>query len=267
MQMRYLFSSNRMFYLITKNKSYTGYYKRKNLGIGNRELRDACAKAKTAAQKRDLFTRTLLPRHPPVFAEWFRERFTTPHNWYQARSSYVRTSAVMSIVGYILGLGDRHGENILFDASNGDTMHVDFNCLFNKGEKFDVPEVVPFRLTQNMVHAMGPLGVEGLYRKCSQITLKVLQEQMETLMSVLRPFVYDPLVTWNRGGGNSAERTDSEAMVNLKHIEERLKGFIRLDGQTSNMALSTEGVVSQGIALATDIDRLSAMYIGWGAYI
>ena len=38
----------------------------------------------------------------------------------------------MSMVGYILGLGDRHGENILFDSTNGDCVHVDFNCLFSK---------------------------------------------------------------------------------------------------------------------------------------
>ena len=38
----------------------------------------------------------------------------------------------MSMVGYILGLGDRHGENILFDSTNGDCVHVDFNCLFNR---------------------------------------------------------------------------------------------------------------------------------------
>ena len=38
----------------------------------------------------------------------------------------------MSMVGYILGLGDRHGENVLFDSTNGDCVHVDFNCLFNK---------------------------------------------------------------------------------------------------------------------------------------
>jgi hypothetical protein len=31
-----------------------------------------------------------------------------------------------------IGLGDRHGENILFDSTNGDCVHVDFNCLFNK---------------------------------------------------------------------------------------------------------------------------------------
>lgn len=29
-------------------------------------------------------------------------------------------------------LGDRHGENILFDSTTGDTLHVDFNCLFEK---------------------------------------------------------------------------------------------------------------------------------------
>lgn len=46
--------------------------------------------------------------------------------------AYARTTAVMSMVGYIVGLGDRHGENILFDASCGDTVHVDLNCLFNK---------------------------------------------------------------------------------------------------------------------------------------
>lgn len=135
----------------------------------------------------------------------------------------------MSIVGYILGLGDRHGENILLDSINGDVVHVDFNCLFNKGESFEIPEVVPFRLTQNMVHAMGPLGVEGQYRKCCEITLKVLQDQMPTLMSVLRPFVYDPLFTWSRNIKQDAksERTDSQAMENVRHIEERLKGYVR----------------------------------------
>ena len=73
---------------------------------------------------------------------------------YNARVNYCRTSAVMCMVGFILGLGDRHGENILFDSTNGDCVHVDFNCLFNKGETFDYPEVVPFRLTHNLTEAM-----------------------------------------------------------------------------------------------------------------
>lgn len=188
-----------------------------------------CSKMDPIEKKRDIFLNKLLPSHPPMFSEWFKERFTTPHNWYQARSSYIRTTAVISVVGYILGLGDRHGENVLFDTTNGDTVHVDFNCLFNKAEAFEVPELVPFRLTQNMVHAMGPLGVEGLFRKCSVITMKVLQTQIYTLMSVLRPFVYDPLVSWSRTivkGDGRCERTDPQAMDNVLHIEQRLKGFV-----------------------------------------
>lgn len=51
---------------------------------------------------------------------------------YIARNEFTRTTAVISIVGYILGLGDRHGENILLDSTNGGVVHVDFNCLFNR---------------------------------------------------------------------------------------------------------------------------------------
>ena len=43
----------------------------------------------------------------------------------------------MSMVGYILGLGDRHGENVLYDSTTGDSVHVDFDCLFNKGQLFE----------------------------------------------------------------------------------------------------------------------------------
>lgn len=47
----------------------------------------------------------------------------------------------MSMVGFLLGLGDRHGENILLDITCGDVIHVDFNLLFNKSEELSVPEV------------------------------------------------------------------------------------------------------------------------------
>lgn len=86
---------------------------------------------------------------------------------------------------------------------------------FLSGEKFDWPERVPFRLTQNMVGAMGPLGVEGLFRKSCAITLRVLRENTNTLMSIVAPFVYDPLVSWHKNHPaltnlHNAERTNEE---------------------------------------------------------
>ncbi|XP_050095834.1 serine/threonine-protein kinase ATR-like [Anopheles aquasalis] len=253
------------------------YYKQRGLGMGASELRKHnYGRNEPLAKKRDAFLSVLLPRHPAVFGEWFRDCFPNPHNWFQARSSYIKTTAVISIVGYILGLGDRHGENILFDSTNGDTVHVDFNCLFNRGETFQIPECVPFRLTHNMVAAMGPLGVEGLYRKCCEIVLRILQTKTPTLMSVLRPFVYDPMVSWSKisaGHGDhssrdsSTERTDSAALQNVLNIEERLKGFVKINGKLSNMPLSIEGQVSHLIKEAIDIDKLAQMYIGWSGYI
>lgn len=171
-------------------------------------------------RKREIFVKHLLPAHPPVFQEWLRQRFATLHSWYEARNTYIRTVAVMSMVGYILGLGDRHGENILFDERNGDAVHVDFNCLFNQGEKLAFPEVVPFRLTQNMIAAMGPLGVEGSYRKCCEITLRLLKQEAKTLMSMLRPFVYD-VGAQSRNGSAAAKITNDVQM-----IADRLQGHV-----------------------------------------
>ena len=77
-------------------------------------------------------------RFPPVFHDWFIETFPEPTAWLASRLSYGRTAAVMSMVGWILGLGDRHCENILLDNNTGDVVHVDFNCLFEKASDFEV---------------------------------------------------------------------------------------------------------------------------------
>lgn len=93
-------------------------------------------------------------------------------------------------------LGDRHGENILFDSMSGATVHVDFNCLFDKGRTFEVPERVPFRLTHNMVDGLGVTGTEGVFRKACEVTMRILRLNKESLRSVLETFVHDPLVDW-----------------------------------------------------------------------
>ncbi|XP_046866089.1 serine/threonine-protein kinase ATR [Drosophila willistoni] len=211
-------------------------------------------------RKREVFLKVLLPAHPPVFQEWLRQRFTTPHSWYEARNSYIRTTAVMSMVGYILGLGDRHGENILIDEHNADVVHVDFNCLFNQGESLAYPEVVPFRLTHNMTVAMGPLGVEGSFRKCCEITLRLLKQEAKTLMSMLRPFVYD------LGNQRCLAAATAKITNDVQRIADRLQGHVTRQ-QANSIPLSTEGQVNYLINEATKVDNLAVMYIGWGSFL
>lgn len=39
----------------------------------------------------------------------------------------------MSMVGYIIGLGDRHLDNVLIDLTTGEVVHIDYNVCFEKG--------------------------------------------------------------------------------------------------------------------------------------
>lgn len=52
-------------------------------------------------------------------------------------------------------------------------VQVDFSMLFDKGLTLAAPEMVPFRLTQNMVDAFGVEGVEGPFSASCCMALKV----------------------------------------------------------------------------------------------
>lgn len=53
-------------------------------------------------------------------------------------------------MGYLLGLGDRHLDNILLDKHTGSVVHIDYNIVFDMGQQLRVPEIVPFRLTHTL---------------------------------------------------------------------------------------------------------------------
>lgn len=56
-------------------------------------------------------------------------------NWIMRTSRFTQTSAIVSIVGYILGLGDRHPSNIMMHRLSGDVIHIDLGDCFEVGKK------------------------------------------------------------------------------------------------------------------------------------
>ncbi|GLH00101.1 Serine/threonine-protein kinase ATR [Gryllus bimaculatus] len=120
-------------------------------------------------------------------------------SWWQTTRRYSYSVAVMSMIGYIIGLGDRHLDNVLVDLSTGEVVHIDYNVCFEKGKTLRVPEKVPFRMTPNIRTALGVTGVEGIFRQASEHVLKVMKKGRETLLTLLEAFVYDPLIDWKPG--------------------------------------------------------------------
>lgn len=117
--------------------------------------------------------------------------------WLERRTNYTRSLAVMSMVGYILGLGDRHPSNIMLDRYTGKIVHIDFGDCFEvamRREKF--PEKIPFRLTRMLVKAMEVSGIEGNFRTTCENTMRVMRESRDSLLAILEAFVYDPLFSF-----------------------------------------------------------------------
>eukprot|EP00762_Andalucia_godoyi_P004400 ANDGO_08208.mRNA.1 Serine/threonine-protein kinase ATR len=202
-------------------------------------------------------------RFPSLLRRWFSDKFFEPASWYAARLNYTRSYAVWCMVGGILALGDRHGDNILLDSSNGDVVEVDFDCLFNKGQAFPVPEKVPFRLTHNLVDAFGVTGVAGTFRKVAEITLSLIRKHRQLLLNVLETFVHDPLVEWDHASSErrTTPREHESPHLALKNISNRIGGVSDSD-KTSNM-LSVEGQVSLLIDSATAPKNLGMMFHMW----
>lgn len=117
--------------------------------------------------------------------------------WFDRRTNYTRSLAVMSMIGYVLGLGDRHPSNLMLDRLSGKILHIDFGDCFEVAmtrEKF--PEKIPFRLTRMLTNAMEVTGIEGTYRMTCEKVMTVLRNNKDSLMAVLEAFVYDPLLNW-----------------------------------------------------------------------
>lgn len=103
----------------------------------------------------------------------------------------------MSIVGYILGLGDRHLSNLMIQRRSGKIVHIDFGDCFEVNMKRDQsPEKVPFRLTRILVKAMEASGIEGNYRITCNNVMRVVRENKDSVMAILEAFVWDPLLNW-----------------------------------------------------------------------
>jgi len=133
----------------------------------------------------------------PVMHLVFLEKFASPERWHRARRDYARSIAVSSIVGYIVGIGDRHPNNVLFDQTTGELVHIDFGITFDQGKALRIPELVPFRLSRDIVDGLGCLGTCGQFRGLSETTMEVLRASSSLITAVVEVFVHDPVYFWS----------------------------------------------------------------------
>ncbi|KPI87065.1 putative phosphatidylinositol 3 kinase [Leptomonas seymouri] len=126
-------------------------------------------------------------------------RAPSAESWLDRRITFVCSLATMSMVGHILGLGDRHPSNLMVHSFSGRVVHIDFGDCFDVAQNRSAfPEKVPFRLTRMLVKAMEMGGIDGLFRHGCITVMGVLREEGSSILALLEAFVHDPLVSWWR---------------------------------------------------------------------
>lgn len=146
-----------------------------------------------------------------------------------------------------------------------------------------MPEVVPFRLTRDIVDGMGITKTEGVFRRCCEFTLEVLRNEAYNITTILDVLRYDPLYSWTvspirmkrmqehvgletpgdlvtekvmkrggDGGGTAGETEADRALVVV--------------GKKLSKTLSVGAAVNELIMQASDVKNLAVLYAGWAAY-
>lgn len=176
-------------------------------------------------------------------------------HWIRRRLNFMASLASMNMVGYILGLGDRHLSNLMVEFSNCSLFHIDFGDCFEVAmNRKEFPEKVPFRLTRILVNAFEVSGVEGTYRACSESSIRLLREHNDQIMSLLEVFVCDPLFQW--------ESNSNAAIQAISRIHDKLTG----NDFEEIVSCDVTEQVRKLIRMATDQHNLCEMFSGWAPW-
>eukprot|EP00795_Rhopilema_esculentum_P013768 gene13768-4694_t len=243
----------------------------------------------------------IMSNFQPVFRHFFYEKFTDPVEWFTRRLAYTRSLASSSIVGYVLGLGDRHVQNILIDFITAELVHIDLGIAFEQGKQLPTPETIPFRLTRDLVDGMGIAGVEGVFRRCCEKVMGLMRSSQEAILTIVEVLLYDPLYAWTLSPLKAVQiqqKTTEDAGETLQNIStlgddnlDTLLGELqsmqpqqdqsknkmaqrvlirlrqKLDGNEGGCFLSTEGQVNFLIQSARDTKNLCRLFPGWQPWL
>ncbi|EPZ31331.1 Phosphatidylinositol 3/4-kinase domain-containing protein [Rozella allomycis CSF55] len=119
---------------------------------------------------------------------------TNFNDLYSRLNEFTVSLADSSVFCYLLGIGDRHLDNILLNNKTSNIVHVDFNIAFDQGRTLKIPETVPFRLSKNLVKCLGVPSVYGKFKSRYMKTFKNTKEEHYFIQRFVS--LYNDSVMW-----------------------------------------------------------------------
>ncbi|OHT01010.1 hypothetical protein TRFO_07676 [Tritrichomonas foetus] len=175
-------------------------------------------------------------------------------SWISQVQNFTSTTALMSMVGYIIGLGDRHPSNILLQKNTGRVIHIDFGETFESTIiRKNFPEKVPFRLTRILVNTLEGSTTGGYFWKMCVDVMKILRKQRATLAAQLVIFFQEPMEFDEEDNNFRNKKTMDRILTKLEGSE--------FDNEKKQ--ISVEKQVQKLIDIAADYKNYCRHYLGW----
>lgn len=94
-----------------------------------------------------------------ILHQWLREKCVSDDKFQQAVEKFLYSCGGYCVATYVLGIGDRHNDNIMITES-GNLFHIDFGHILGNYKSFMgiSKEWVPFVLTPDFLYVMGTSG-------------------------------------------------------------------------------------------------------------
>ena len=220
------------------------------------------AHTQTFLQRKEVFDDIVLKAPANELHDIIWLKSPDPETWLQRVDNFTKSTGLMSITGYIIGLGDRHPSNIMIQRDTGRVIHIDFGDSFESAmHRKSYPERVPFRLTRMIINAFDCGGIDGLFRRTCEDTMNVLREHRTSIFAQLEIFVHEPIFS-------CFENQNTTSL--LDRIEKKLIGHDPIPDKLNNtnqdpaeVEWDVPGQVDELINSAKDPNNYMQHYLGW----
>lgn len=148
-----------------------------------------------------------------VGADSLRKTFLTIspslESFMSMRRNFISTYGTMCMVHWVMGVGDRHLENTLIEIKSGCCLGIDFGLSFGAGIDQLVPELVPFRLTRQILELLKPFTEKDSFATIMNNVLQSLKNEQGPLLASLDVFINESL-DWNKDINKELRKENEE---------------------------------------------------------
>lgn len=176
-----------------------------------------------------------------IFSQFMYKILLNGNHLWTFKKQFAVQLALSSFMSYMLQIGGRSPNKILFAKNTGKVFQTDFHPAYDANGMIEFNEPVPFRLTRNLQQFFSNFGVEGLIVSdmCAAAQAVISPKQSQHLWHHLAMFFRDELLSWSwrrplgmmplgpvvGGGGLNPNDLKQKINMNVEHVIGRISAI------------------------------------------